>query len=259
MSLATILATLDGGPGSEAALSAALYFGRRHQARVDLLHVEIDVAGTVPVVGEGMSGAALEQIMQSLQEEAARRRETARALYEQHCVSAGLPVVEPVSAPEPGRFVVSFQHVVGREIDEIVRRGRLHDLIVMARSGEGTAQGGEDLSPAFDAALFDSGRPVCLVPAKPVADVCKSVAVAWNGSRESVRAVAMTLPLLSRADKVFVLTARDGSRSAEPSDLARYLAAHGITARTWAFTPGVGPIGEALLLEAAEMGADIMV
>ena len=54
------------------------------------------------------------------------------------------------------------------------------------------------------------------------------------------------LPLLTAAEKVVILTAREPGSEAEPSELAAYLALHGVTARTWAFTPGAGALGEAL-------------
>lgn len=256
MSWAIILAVIDGTESSEAALAAALALGRDFSARVDLLHVEPDVERSVPVVGEGLSGAAVEQILQSLQREAAARLEAAKGLYQKRCVEAGLPVAEPGAETGPGKFAVRFHHVVGQEDDEVLKRGRLSDLIVMARPPEG---GEGELTPAFDAALFDSGRPVLLVPAGPVADFGATIAVAWTRTREAARAAAAALPLLAKAGRVIVLTGREGAGGAEPSDLAGYLAAHGIKARTWAFAPETGSIGKALLGEAKEAGADLMV
>lgn len=256
MPLARILAVIDGTSGSEAALAAALHLGRSHSARVELLHVETDVSTAVPAIGEGMSGAAVEQIMQTLQAEAENRRKQARALYEAKCRAAKLPLSEPDDPLEPGRFAVAFRHLVGREAEEVLRRGRLCDLIVMARPAR------EDeavVSATFDAALFDSGRPVLLVPASPVERLGETVAVAWNGSREATRAVGAALPLLAQAKKVAILRGREPGAEAEPSALAGYLAGYGIAARTWAFTPGAGPIGEALLTEAEKAGADLMV
>jgi len=65
MTIATILAVLEGTDTSDSALSAALALGKRFSARVDVLHVEPDAAAAVPIVGEGMSGAAVEQIIAS--------------------------------------------------------------------------------------------------------------------------------------------------------------------------------------------------
>jgi nucleotide-binding universal stress UspA family protein len=184
------------------------------------------------------------------------RLQEARRLYEAHCVAEGLPVVEPDAAPGPGGFAVCFRHVVDREIDQVLRHGRLSDLLVMARPG------GEDeagLSATFDAALFDSCRPVLLVPARPMTSYGATIAIAWDRSREAARAVAAGLPLLAKADKIVILTAREAGSDTEPSELASYLALHGIEARTWAFTPGPGSLSEALLAEAEKAEADLVV
>lgn len=255
MSLAVILAVIDGAPGSESAMKAALELGRRFKARTDLLHVELDPAGAVPVVGEGMSGAAVEQIIESLQAEAETRRKEAERLFKEFCVEAGLPVVEPDAAPKAGEFAIAFHRIKGTEPDLVLRRGRLADLVVLARSGW---EGDGGLSATFDSALFDSGRPVLLLPQATAEGFGRTVAVAWDGSRESARAVSASLPILETAEKVIILTARETDNHAEPSQLLGYLAAHGIEAKTWAFTPESG-IGEALLAEANKAKADLLV
>lgn len=256
MSMATVLATLDGGGSDAAAVEAALHLGQRFGARVDLLHVEPDVTTAVPIVGEGMSGAAVEQIMKSLQDEAQSRAKAAQELFESRCVKKKLPIAEPDGPLQAGKFSVSFRHVVGRQEEEVVRRGRLADLVVVARPPVGEDAEG---TPDFDAALFDTGRPVLLVPSKPVSDLGETVAVAWNHSREAARAVAAALPFLAKAKKVLVLTAREVENAPEPSELVRYLGGHGVNAQTWAFKPGPGSIGDALLGEAKKAGADLLV
>ncbi len=256
MSLAKLLAVIDGGSGSEAAVTAALDLGRRFSARVELLHVEIDPETAIPMVGEGMSGAAVEQLVQSLRAESEQRRNKARDLFEKHCVAAGLNVVEPNAVTAPATFAVCFRSLVGREVDEVLHFGRLSDLTVIARPSAEEADG---LTTTFDAALFDSGRPVLLVPTAPAPGAGTTVAIAWDRSREAARAVGAALPLLTAAEKVVILTAREPGSEAEPSELAAYLALHGVTARTWAFTPGSGSLGEALLEETGKAEADLLV
>jgi nucleotide-binding universal stress UspA family protein len=65
--------------------------------------------------------------------------------------------------------------------------------------------------------------------------------------------------LLTAAEKVVILTAREPGSEAEPSELAGYLALHGVDARTWAFTAGPGSLGDALLEEAGKAEADLLV
>ncbi|MGH6948041.1 MAG: universal stress protein [Kiloniellales bacterium] len=256
MTYATILAVVDGTEGGEAALGAALALGERMKSRVELLHVEIDAEASVPVLGEGMSGAVVEQVIESLRSGAQQRLTRARQLYQDRVVDRGVATAGPTAKPIAGQFTVVFDHAVGREADEVARRGRLADLIVIGRP---SPEGDGVLSPSLDAALFDSGRPVLLVPPGQTAEFGKTVAIGWDRSREAARAAAVALPLLERAESVTVLTAREDDSGTEPSQLVKFLNGHGIEARTWAFVPDSGRIGEALLEQAGKAGADLLV
>lgn len=256
MSLAAILAIVDGTAGSEAAMSGALQLGRAFNARVEFLHVEADAESSIPVMGEGMSGAAIEQIMQTLQAEAAARLANARRLFDRYRTAETLPVVSPEAAPVAGQFAVCFRHITGREPEEALHRARLSDLTVFGRSGH---EGESGASATFESVLFDSGRPVLLLPAGTVKDLGSAVAVAWDRSRQAVRAVHAALPILRRAQRVVVVTARQDAADVEPSELIHYLAGHGINARTWAFNPESGALGQEILREAAKAEAELLV
>jgi len=256
MSYAAILAVIDGAKGSESSLQAAINLGRAFKARVELLHVEVEAESALPVMGEGMSGAAVEQMLQSLQEESQARLAEARRLFDHYRDVEKLPVVEPDSVPATGKFAVCFRHVTGREPEEVLHRARLSDVTIFARPGHA---GENETSAACETTLFESGGPILLVPPKPVKDLGSTVAVAWDRSRESARAVHAALPILKKAKKVVTITGRQSESDPEPSELARYLAGHGISARTWAFTPGSGALGQELLAEAARAEADMLV
>lgn len=256
MSLARILVSTDGGESTGAALHAGVQLARAHRARLEMLFVQVDVAEAVPAVGEGMSGAAVEQVLRSMQEDAAARLEAARGVFEKASVDGGLPVVDADAALGPDAFTVAFRQEHGREGERVLAHARVSDITVFARAG---ADYDHELPPALDSVLFASGRPVLIVPPAPVSVLGKVVAVAWNRSAESARAVSAALPLLAKAEKVVVLAGNEARKNAEPSELVAYLAGHGITAQTWAFTPAVDSIGEALSAEAKKAKADLLV
>jgi nucleotide-binding universal stress UspA family protein len=163
-------------------------------------------------------------------------------------------LADPDAAAEPGAFHVSYRLAEGREADEVAARGRLADLVIVAGASEGQDEG---FAPGLEAALFETGGPVLMVPGAVSGDFGKAVAVAWDGTMEAARAARGALPL--RAEAVFVLTADMDKAQAKPSQLASYLAQHGIEAKTWAFRPDGTSLGEALLAEAGEAGADMLV
>lgn len=255
MGWASILAVTDGAGGSDTAMTAAIDLGQRFAARVDFLHVSNDPRELLPYVGEGMSGTAVEQVMASVEAGNARRLEAVQASFKRFCRDAGFTVVAPGETTRAGSFAVSLDIVTGRQPEEIERRGRLADVIVMAHPALTES---ED-SASIDAALFGTGRPVIVVPAETRQGFGGKVAIAWNGTREGGLATGAALPLLKRAEEVVVITAREGDEAVEPSALVRYLAGHGVDARTWSYTPGGESIGEGLLGQAAKAGADCLV
>jgi len=255
MDWATILAVTDGAAGSDATMAAAVDLGQRFGARVDFLYVANDPRDLLPYVSEGMSGAALEQVMASVEAGNAKRLEAVTASYKRLCSGAGLPEVGPEESVEAGKFAVCLNAVVGRQPEEIARMGRLSDLIVMPHPSLSES----DESTSMDAALFETGCPVIVATAEAKPGFGRKVAVAWDGSKEGARAASAALPLLKRADEVVIITARESDDVTEPSALARYLAGHGVDAKTWAYSPGAESIADGLLEQADHAGADCFV
>ncbi len=254
MTWAKLLADIDGGAGSEAVVGAALQIGQAFAARVELLHVEVSEEQAIPTVAEGMTAGAVGQMLESLKEQREIRAEAAETLYKSLCVDAGLATCEPDDAAVPGRFRVAFRRVVGRESDELARRGRLADLVIVRGP---LAEGG--FSQAVETAMFATGRPLLMVPETLPERLGMSLAIAWDGTFGAARAAGAALPLLSRAETVTIVTADMEKAGTKPSELADYLAEHGISARTWAFLPDEGALGERLLGEAETAGADMLV
>jgi nucleotide-binding universal stress UspA family protein len=115
------------------------------------------------------------------------------------------------------------------------------------------------LDAAFQAALLGAGRPVLAVPIgeKPMPDFSGPAAIAWNASREGLRAVASALPLLRCAREVVVLHAGDW-QAGKLQPILDYLAWHGIAARGEAMPSGEDQ-GQTLLDEASRLGCELFV
>jgi nucleotide-binding universal stress UspA family protein len=109
----------------------------------------------------------------------------------------------------------------------LISQARVHDLAIF------DAQ--ESLlmpdSGLIEAALFESGRPILIVPNDHAAILPKRVLIAWDGSARAARAVTDALPFLKAADVVEVFTIvgeKDLSNSVPGAELAPRLAHHGI-------------------------------
>ena len=235
-------------------LEAALRLAGQFSGHVVGLHVRVDPALAVPLVGEGMSGAMVEEMMSAAERQAATRAVAARALFDQCLGRSGLPLaVAPGGTPASAEWV----DMVGREEEAVAWRGRLADLVALARPGDSA----DSPSPmTLNAALMDSGRPLLLVPPGGPA-FGRHVAIAWNGSAEAGRAVAAAMPLLEQAGTVSVLSVAESDRATEApaEDLIAYLAWHGIDARLRKLRGQPTQAGEALIGECLEAGADMLV
>ena len=135
--------------------------------------------------------------------------------------------------------------------------GRVFDLIVVGRPG---ALSHEPNRSTLEGALFESGRPLLIVPPTPPQSLGSVTAIAWNGSSETARSIAFAMPLLARARDVPVLAVPD-LRLPGPSDaqIAASLRRHGIPARVVTVTPAGRSPGQALLQTASDLGCDLMI
>lgn len=148
--------------------------------------------------------------------------------------------------------------------EQLAAAARYSDLAVIGQPGEDAGEGWGRPTALLSAGL-SAGVPVLVVPRRwsgPV--VGTKILIAWNGSRESVRAVHQALPLLRTAAAVEVLVVVAGAvdPAVEPpgSRLLDHLARHGVaaTAKSIAMEDTYG-VGGALLARAAATGTDLLV
>lgn len=255
MPIKTILVPLDGTDGAQVVLDAAFAVARHLTAHVEVLHVRADSKNAVPLLGEGMSGAMIEEMIDLAEKEAVTRAHKARSMFEEACGRLSFPVVD--APPGPDGPSAAWVEETGREDEITAQRGRLADLIVVARP---TPDSDVSFRMTLNAAIRETGRPVLVIPPSGTQVMARKVAIAWNGSHEASRAVRLAMTLVESADEVFILTAEGGgTRAAAASQLATYLAWHGITAKTRTFEIADRAGGEDLLRECKEVGADLLI
>ena len=152
---------------------------------------------------------------------------------------------------------VTFVEEAGRQVDVIKRHGRLADMIAVAKPDVDRNLGHNTLKTA----LFHSGRPVLMCPPQqtPPTVLGAQVALAWNGSAESARALSQCKGVLRAADKVVILSnGTDAGPGTSADDLVAYLGLHGISAKIERFSSS-RKVGTELLRAAKEAGADMLI
>src|SRR5262249_38402715 len=121
--------------------------------------------------------------------------------------------------------------------------GRAYDLIVMPQPGPLPKLP----ESVFETALFDSGRPVLVVPPGFGGMVGKRILFAWNGSTESARAISLAMPVLSGSDTIEVLSV-EGAMVPGPSaaEIAESLRSHGLKVTSQHVKPGNKSAGQTI-------------
>jgi nucleotide-binding universal stress UspA family protein len=114
----------------------------------------------------------------------------------------------------------------------------------------------------IEAALFETGRPVLIVPYIQKAPMALDrVLVGWDGSHSAARAVNDALPFLKRAKAVDVVVVSESGKSDEMpgADLAHHLARHDVKVEIKQIVAPDADAANVLLSHAADSSATFMV
>ncbi|HSC99023.1 MAG TPA: universal stress protein [Casimicrobiaceae bacterium] len=245
MTIKAILVHIDDRSGCEQRIELAARLAKRLGSRLDGLYLvaayrasEDDDRLLPPV-----------ELAKHMSEKEARQR--GEALFRRIAASATLADV-------------GFEVVDGDAIDAGIPEIRCSDLTIIGQPDMQSNRAGASRHLAENA-VIGGGAPILLVPDKGVhTDSGSHVIIAWDGGREAARSVRDALQLMQRADRVTVVSwvdrhdmTQDGTRS--HARLGGYLLAHGIEAQFKRLHGAAAEVGERLLSQAADIGADLIV
>lgn len=254
MAFRKITCFVTGGTRDAAALASALLLAAPAKGNVEALYLRADPRDVMPMVGEGLSGALIQDLMKSLEQENKSHAAKARAHLDQALTAAGGVWCE--RPPGSDRVSGSFAEAAGVTEDIMAATARLSDLTVFPSVAN------EDRTAVLvglEAALLEGGRPLLVAPEAAPTVLGRTVAIAWNGRTQSARALALAMPLLAGADAVHVLgvdTMRTDADEAVP--VVDYLAWHNIPAQYHKLS-GSGGVAQQLQDTCGTVGADLLV
>jgi len=144
--------------------------------------------------------------------------------------------------------------------DHVARVARTYDLCLLPLAGEFDGQ-----IEVAQAVVFISGRPVLIFHKGETAGLANGpdlVVIAWDGSRNAVRAMADAMPILIRAKQVRLLTVLNDKPDATAAlglDAQRHLRAHGIEAELESVDRDGAKIGKTLDRYVEQHAPDLLV
>jgi nucleotide-binding universal stress UspA family protein len=137
---------------------------------------------------------------------------------------------------------------------------RRFDLAVVGQAQRD--QGATD-TLMIEGALFESGRPLVVVPyIQKRGLTLEHVLACWDGGRTAARAIGDAMPFLERAkavDLVMVAEERKDDDESTGARMSEHLARHGVKTTIKRMAKGDIAIEDVILSYAADSGADFMV
>ncbi len=250
MSLKDILVFLDVSPTSEGRLRLATRVARDHGASLSAVFAYDNRGGSFPP-GLGVPRRGLiTQLIPAIADitESAMFIDIAEQRYRECLHSLG----------GEGEW-----HQLDRADEaEVIALARTADLIVIGQINPNTRAAGtwrpQDVVVAC-------GRPVLMVPyVGTFTEIGRRVLIAWDGSREAVRALNDALPVIATAEEVVVMTVHTRDKGVERDRSAteriiRHLARHGIAAHVDQRLQSDTAISDWLLSRAMDFYVDLIV
>lgn len=248
-----ILVPVRGDGKGDNVLAHAAALARVFNAHIEVTHCRARPEDLLPF-GVPIPAILKSQLLKSVSKvsdmEEAGLREEMLAL----CKLLKLEITEN---PNGNNVTATFVEEAGRQVDVIRHYGRLADLIAVAQPDVDRNLGANTLKSA----LFHTGRPVMMCPSinGPAPELLvQNITVAWNGSLEATRAVALTMDIIKAAGKVTILTVGSKHVPVSPVELQEYLQRHGVSADI-AQIRATKNVAKTLLDTSADLGADLMI
>jgi nucleotide-binding universal stress UspA family protein len=252
-----ILVPIRGDGGDKASLGTALAVATLFGSHIDVVHIQSTLPLVVPAAGptsaQMISGL---QYVSALRECDRNRRHRARRQYKQFCANAKIP---QMTGPHNKKTVsASWADREGDETDQIIRMADRHDLIVLRAVPGG--EGGFSPEEAGEIILC-CGGPVMLAPSRPSPNIARKIAIAWKNTPEAAGALTAAMPLLYRADQIFVIGVCDDEQSRDPSvdNVVARLHWHGLNAVAEHVACNQSSPATPLMDHVGSLGADLLV
>jgi nucleotide-binding universal stress UspA family protein len=200
------------------------------------------------VIPDGSLGGIPVDVIEMQREENSRAAKQAIERFEASTKAAGVSAETRMLEASLGGGATLFGGIARR-----------FDLAVV---GQAQPERGASEPLMIEAALFESGRPLVVVPYIQKSGLkLDRVIACWDGGRTAARAIADAMPFLERAKAVDVVIVAEDRKQEETTGakMIAHLARHGISANAKHTAKGDISIENVILSYAADSGADLLV
>ena len=255
MTIKSILVPLVGSSIDEVALNSAIVVAKQFDAHVEGMHIRISADEASSFVSSRLDTALYAEVLEKLRIQITQEERETRKSFEDLIELKGLGIASEPS--ETTGASASWRTMTGNPVEVIARSGGAFDLIVASHPKLGSEATSRHV---LDTAIFNTARPVLLASKDASSRIGETVLLAWNRGIQAGRALISALPFLQTASKVVILMVTTGAKQGpEPEEIVANLAWHDVDAQVKRLEPDYRPVGDALLDEARDIGADLLV
>ena len=242
MTIRTILVEIDRDARNPARLTLAVNLAERHGAHLTGLFAYAGLSGTYPYA----QGRIALEMLRRYAETPHEASDKLRAEFEHRADSAGLSHEWRMQEEEGAHSILATQ-------------ARYADVVVVSQAAPDSPASGHNYGLAEDV-MVASGAPTLVVPYAGTFDkTVDKVMIAWNGSRESSRAVRDALPILRAVNEVIVFSVDPDHDHLPGADIANHLARHGVRTDVKHTTASGIDVGDAILNAVSDDAVDLLV
>jgi nucleotide-binding universal stress UspA family protein len=201
-----------------------------------------------PVIPDGTLGGVPIDLIEIQREENTRVAKAAVSRFEAAARTAALSAETRILDASFGGGATLFGRIARR-----------FDIAVV---GQAQREHGASEELMIEGALFESGRPVIVVPYIQKGGVTtERVLICWDGGRMAARAINDAIPFLARAKAVDLLIVAEERKNVEVTGarMTEHLSRHGVRAEVKRIAKGSVSIADAILDYASDNAADFMV
>ena len=243
MAIKTIIVHLGDDPQVETRIRFATQLAAKHAAFLTGLFVMRDVDMPDAIVGRGASSVVLESRLERI----AERANELATIFDDHCGKMGVQ----------HRWVQED----GEHLKLLAEHARAADLLLVSQFDAKGLDNKLRLHIA-ERLILTAGVPVLVLPFDFDAETdFERVMIAWNSSRESVRAVRDALDLIKAANTVVGLSTGSAEETGRVplEQLQAFLSRHGVSVEIKRDFGDARNAGDIILRQAADNGINLIV
>ena len=241
MTIRNILVQVDHDARNSVRITLAVNLAKRHGAHL----IGLFAYAGLPVNFPYAEGLVTREMLRRYEEATHETAGTLRAEFERRAGSAGLS--------HEWRTEEEGVHPV------LATQARYADFVVVGQAVPGSSAVGRSHDLAEEVVVA-SGSPTIVVPYAGTFDkAIGRVVIAWNGSRESSRAVRDAMPILRAVDEVTVFSVNPDHDHLPGAEIANHLASHGVKTDVRHTITSDIDVGDAVLNAVSDHAADLLV